>query len=447
NMQLGDIIPLLQSIFDQFQAFAGSKKQKLEMILAEEELEMDHDPEKILRIVSNLLSNAIKYTSEEGKVTFEVTSSRAAQDNTKQALILKVKDTGMGIAQEELPYLFDRFYQAGYVQQTGGGTGIGLSLTHELVQLMEGKIEVTSDLGQGSVFTVHLPITRNAEPGHLDVPFQVQGAIFGEVQSPVSEVIEGTDLPVALVVEDNQDIRKYLQFCLKGHYQVELAVNGQEGIEKALESIPEIIISDVMMPERDGFELSEVLKEDIRTSHIPIILLTAKSDVASRIYGLKHGADDYLAKPFNEEELIVRMQNLLQLRQKLQDRYKDLYGQPIENIAEKDVSKEDELMLNLKAILDENLSDPKFDIEELCKQLHISRSTLGRKIKALTGRSLNVYIRSLRLQKAKQLLLTTDLTVKEVGYEVGFFTSTYFSRTYLEEFGETPGKTRENQSI
>ncbi|MEL7122810.1 MAG: response regulator [Bacteroidota bacterium] len=254
------------------------------------------------------------------------------------------------------------------------------------------------------------------------------------------------DSPVALLVEDNEDIRHYIELCLQGNYRVIQAVDGQDGIEKALEHIPDIIISDVMMPEKDGFELCEVLKEDIKTSHIPIILLTAKSDVASRIYGLKHGADDYLAKPFHEEELLVRMQNLLEVRRKLQERYQNLYDLPAPKAQEKSPEKEDDFILQFKSLVEARIDDPDFEINELSESFHMTRTHLGRKIKALTGRSLNIYIRSLRLQKARHLLLTTDRSIKEIGYDVGLYSPPYFSRTYQEEFGESPKMTRENRN-
>ncbi|MEL7121270.1 MAG: ATP-binding protein [Bacteroidota bacterium] len=439
NMQLGDIMPLLKNIFDQFHAYAVSKQQKMKLISEIEKMEMDHDPEKILRILSNLLSNAIKYTPEQGEITFSILTNQTGQ------FIFSVKDTGLGIPEEQIHLIFDRFFQTSYSQHIGGGTGIGLSLTYELVKLLNGRIEVESEVGKGSTFTVYLPITKKALPAQTLDPGSIQKTILGFGETSPSQETVAEDLPVALIVEDNADIRQYLLMCLNGHYQVIQAENGKEGIDLALEHIPDIIISDVMMPERDGFEVCETVKEDIRTSHIPIILLTAKSDVASRIYGLRHGADDYLGKPFHEEELLVRMENLLALRKKLHERYLHVFDQPIIISKEKVPNREDEFILQFKEIIDDHLSDPKFEVEELCNKMHMSRSHLGKKIKALTGRSLNIYIRSLRLQKAKQLIITTNMPIKEVGYEVGFFNSTYFSRIYSEEFGETPSITRENR--
>ncbi len=445
DMQQGDIIPLLQSISKQFEAFAYSSQQQLEFNADVENLNMDHDPEVILRIVSNLLSNAIKYSPEKGLIKFSVSSGTHPAITTNQCLIMTIEDKGPGIPPNQLPYIFDRFYRADSpTKGTEAGTGIGLSLTLELVKLLDGKIEVSSQLGEGTTFQVFLPITQQAKPFQEEDSSKIQAAIFGKKGAFKKESPPADNLPVALVVEDNIDIAKYLQICLQGSYQLEFAQNGQEGINKALELTPDIIISDVMMPEKDGFELCDTLKEDIRTSHIPIILLTAKSDVASRIVGLKRGADDYLAKPFNEEELLIRMQNLLEIRRKLQERYQNVYEQPLPKVKTTNPNVEDAFILKLKDIFEEKMIDPEFNLDGLSKELGLSRSNLYRKIKALTGRSPAVYLRSLRLQRARQMLLSSELSVKEVAYDVGFSNPYYFSNSYSDEFGESPSNTRDS---
>lgn len=253
----------------------------------------------------------------------------------------------------------------------------------------------------------------------------------------------GDGLPLALIVEDDADITEYLRICLEDNFRTETAPDGQLGIDRALELIPDIIISDVMMPKKDGFELCEILKEDTRTSHIPIILLTARSDVHSRITGLKQGADDYLGKPFYEEELLVRMQNLLDIRKKLQERYHHLFDQSLPKAQASVPSKEDTFILSVKAVFGEKMDDPQFDVQVLSRALNLSRSQLRRKVKALTGRSLSVYLRSLRLRKARQLLLSSNLPMKAIAYDVGFSSPSYFSTCYAEEFGESPTNTRE----
>lgn len=441
NYQLSDIIPYLQNIYEQFEGFAQSDRQVLTFHTQTEALEMDFDAEKITRIVSNLLSNAIKYTPEGGTINFDIGTTE-----TPEMIQLSVSDTGMGIPADQLPHVFDRFFQASNNENaTRLGTGIGLSLTKELVNLMKGKIEVISVEGKGSTFSAWLPISRKASVQKSHRRAQLQTAIIGQ-HGPPKSPYSPTDpnLPIALIVEDNPNIAEYIAICLGKQYQLRMATDGQQGIDMALEEIPDIIVSDVMMPKKNGFELCHFLKEDERTSHIPIIMLTAKVDVDSRIVGLRQGADDYLAKPFHEEELLVRMQNLLSIRQKLQARYQNIYTQPLPKAIEETAPahREDAFILKLKEAFEVNMDNPDFDATALSKELYLSRSQLGRKVKALTGRSLSIYLRSLRLQKAQQLLHSTELSIKEIAYEVGFPTPNYFTTSYTEEFGKTPTDTR-----
>lgn len=445
NMEQGDIIPFLRNIFEQFKTYAQSKEQHLEFISALDKLEMDFDQEKILRITSNLLSNAIKFTPKEGQVLFSVAIGKKADIKSEQCLMLSIRDTGPGIPKDQIPFIFDRYFQVTSESKTSNiGTGIGLSLTLELVNLLHGKIEVNSQEGYGTTFQVYLPITNKAsaiDRMHLD---KIQETIFGRSQSPTRKQNSlAEELPLALLVEDNADIAQYIQICLEGNFQLEIASNGEEGITKALELIPDVIVTDVMMPKKDGFELLENLKEDIRTSHIPIIMLTAKSDIASRLKGLKQGADEYLSKPFHEEELLIRMENLLKLRQKLQERYQNTIQQSELKAEAISPSKEDIFLDHLHSIFEAHMDDPKFEIEQLSKKLGLSQSQLRRKVKAITGRPLSIYLRSLRLQKARHLLLTSELPIKSIAYEVGFQTPTYFTSSYKEEFGENPRVTRQ----
>lgn len=442
HLQFGDLVPFLKAIAKQFQVIANSKKQSLAFQTSEPSIGMAFDQEKMLRIVSNLLSNAIKYTPEKGQITFEVSVLSTEDKQIAPQLLLSVSDSGPGMREEELPLIFDRFYRATTNdQKLEIGTGIGLSLVQELVKLLDGTIEVKSELGTGTSFHIFLPITTEPTTNGQFQTIEIPQPILVPQEPMLIDKPSSLELPIALIVEDNPDVAQYLQICLQNEYKVLQAVNGQIGIDKALEVIPDIIISDVMMPEKDGFELCENLKEDTKTSHIPIILLTSKADVASRIVGLRQGADDYLAKPFHEEELLVRMQNLLNIRRKLQERYEDLYNKPLSTVAESSTDKEDTFIQNLKEVFDENMADLQFDLDGLSQALFISRSQLGRKVKALTGQSPAVFLRSLRLQKGRYLLLTSKLSVKEVAYEVGFSDPSYFSRSYSEQYGENPSIT------
>lgn len=441
NLVQSDILQYLSYILESFQSLAVGKDLHLHFIASEPEMRMDHDPDKILRIVSNLLSNAIKYTPEGGNVYLMADKIHSIFGPQLQ---IRVRDTGIGIPTDQLPYVFDRFYQVDdSTTRQGEGTGIGLALTKELIKLLEGDIRVESMPGKGSTFFVTLPIRQNATPAAVAQVSTVMSQAFESVK--VSTYLEAgeKDLPNLLLVEDNADVVQYLIACLEGLYQLNIAKDGQEGIEKAIETVPDIIISDVMMPQKDGFELCETLKTDERTSHIPIILLTAKDDDESRIHGLKRGADAYLAKPFNKQELVVRLEKMLELRQRLQERYRSMDAtKPANDLA---VQQEDEFIQKVRQAVEANLDDEDFGIVQLCRVVHLSRAQVHNKIKALTGFSTSIFIRNIRLHKAKQLLLQSDLNISQVAYEVGFHDPKYFSKTFLEAFGSLPGEFRKQQ--
>ena len=252
---------------------------------------------------------------------------------------------------------------------------------------------------------------------------------------------EQAERPTLLIVEDNPDVRLYLSACLEKHYQLLMAENGQEGVRRAIEQVPDLIVSDVMMPVKDGFELCDMLKNDERTSHIPIVLLTAKADFESKMTGLRKGADAYLPKPFEQEELLVRLEQLLILRKKLQERYRNLAADGPASASESP-EMEDDFIQKLRQEVMAHIAEDDFGVVHLQRALGISRTQLHNKIKALTGQSTTEFIRLIRLNKARELLQTTDLNVSEVGYEVGFSNPAYFSRIYAEAFGEAPRQTR-----
>ena len=325
----------------------------------------------------------------------------------------------------------------------GEGTGIGLALTKELVKLLGGKIEVSTEIGAGTEFQVWLPIQQEAEKGQPTFttangsPEKESGNLL--IVPETEPIIPETELPLALLIEDHEDVLQYLASCLQGQYRLEMATNGQEGIEKAIECVPDIIISDVMMPKKDGFEVVSTLKQDERTSHIPIVLLTAKADIESRLEGLEHGADAYLAKPFDKKELEVRLRKLIELRRQLQTRYGTLV--PIATGKEA-IPKEDAFLLKLRQIIEAHLEEPDFGISQLCRELGVSRTQLHRKLKALTGKSTSQVIRTIRMQKARELLQSSDLNISEVGYAVGYTSSSYFTQEFTREFGEPPSRVR-----
>ncbi|MEM6964976.1 MAG: ATP-binding protein [Bacteroidota bacterium] len=438
----GDIIAYLNSIVESFVYFAEAQRVNLVFTSDVDTLMMDFDKDKMLKIVSNLISNALKFTDEGGEVKVVTHVTR------HQKLLIEVSDTGIGIPPEAVPHIFDRFFQATTEElQKQIGTGIGLSLVRELVKLLHGTISVTSTVGQGTTFEVNLPINNNA-PTEKEFPkiASIQQAVDaytiwsqGEMAEVASTQKTSTEeLPTLLIIEDNQDIIAYLKTILAPLYNLRIATNGKIGVETATEVIPDIIISDVMMPIMDGFEVCNLLKNDERTSHIPIILLTARNEIQSKLEGLERGADAYLSKPFNKKELLIRLEKLVTLRKKLQARWAGFEVLPPSE--EKAVQIEDAFLQKLRQAVEDNLDDPSFGIPQLCKAVHLSRMQVHRKLKALSGQTTSHFIRLIRLQKAKSLMRSTDLNISEIAYDVGFNDPNYFSRTFAKEYGKSPSQ-------
>lgn len=437
NLVQSNIFPLIQYLARTFQSMAEARDIKLHFLYEVDEIIMDYDGGKVQQIISNLLNNAIKFTPEGGEIflTLEVQSD---------SLKMTIKDTGIGILPKDLDKVFHRFYQTKNEAFTGQqGTGVGLALSKELVSLMKGTIKVASIKEEGTTFIIVLPIEKNAtllrnNPDSSSTEFY---QILPN-QIPKNEFdssVMDSDLPSLLIIEDNLDIAQYITSCLEGIYKIEWAKDGQEGIEKAKFQIPDLIISDVMMPKKNGFEVCAILKNEITTNHIPIILLTAKVDDESKLQGLERGADAYLAKPFDKKELIVRLENLLILRDKLRNHYTN------EDISLSDtasLSPEEEFIFRVRDIIGEKMADDTFDSNQLCKDMLMSRSLLFLKLKAMTGFSASLYIRLLRLQRAKKILETSSLNVSQVAYEVGFKDPKYFSRLFSKQYGIPPSSVR-----
>jgi signal transduction histidine kinase/DNA-binding response OmpR family regulator len=418
DLRFENLLPLLKGMTFSFETLAETKKTQLVFESRLESAWLYFDCDKMEHVFSNLLSNAFKFTPEGGVV--KVAASLAESGEWLQ---IEVSDTGSGIEEEQLSRLFDRFYQGAEASRIGEpGTGIGLALAKELVELHQGKISVESRLGQGARFTILLPYGKDV------------------VLPQVAEAAELARENTLLLVEDNPDMRAFIRETLAGAYRVIEAADGQEGVEKAFEHIPDIIVSDVMMPRMDGLQLCDTLKNDERSSHIPIVLLTAKADIESRLAGLERGADEYLAKPFNREELLIRARNLLEGRRRLRERYASL--QPPEPTENKDLLIEDAFLQKIRGIVEERLSDVDFEIDKLARIVGMSRSQLFRKVKALTGQSPSIFIRNVRLQRGRELLLTTQMNVSEVAYEVGFSAPGYFSDAFMEAYGVRPSQVR-----
>ncbi len=445
EMIQGDVVNYLQYIIESFHSLAKSKDIRLHFLNKPEKLEMDYDPNRFRQVISNLLSNAIKFTPEGGNVYISL-------DKKDSFLEIKIRDTGIGIPSEKLPHIFERFYQTDSSStRMEEGTGIGLALAKELVHLMNGEISADSHFGKGSAFIILLPITNNCKK---EVILNFEGKPNTIAQQSNYEVSTNGNnghtnkLPLLLLIEDNHDVIKYLLSCLNNEYQIEIAYNGEQGIEKAKTLIPDLIISDVMMPLKDGFEVCQTLKSDQLTSHIPIILLTAKADISSKLAGLKRGADAYLPKPFNKEELLVRIDKLLELRRRLQAHYMALASGPTINDSSKESSEREKMesafVKKIRSIIEANHMESGFSVEDLCREAAMSNTQLYRKLKALTGQSANHFIRSVRLAKAKELMTNPELTIAEIAYDSGFSDPDYFSKLFKKETGQTPTEFRKS---
>ena len=479
--QRADMVSYLEYIVESFHSLAQNKGVQLHFIPEVEQIIMDFDEVRMQQIVSNMLSNAIKFTPEGGHV---YVSSNIHTDR----FILTIKDTGIGIAEADLPLIFDRFYQSdGTHTRQGEGTGIGLALTRELVKIMEGTISVKSKKGKGAEFEVCFPLMQisNFDETNQKTSLHTTNQIFetavrideGFLPALTTQVNKdkssSMERPHILIADDNEDVRAYLTACLNNDYVIEIAQNGQECEDLAFNTIPDLIVLDVMMPFKDGFEVCKKLKSDERTSHIPIIMLTAKADLDSRLDGLEQGADDYLTKPFNKNELLLRIRNLLELRRQLQQYYRSTLEASLQQdntpMAENplstsgsilhdakkesrnpsiplDNSLENAFVIKVRKAIESHLDFPDFDVEKLCRHLAMSHSQVHRKLSALTGLSATHFIRYVRLGKAKEMIKSSGYSIAAIAMDCGFNDPAYFSRVFKQEFGETPQGWREKNS-
>jgi signal transduction histidine kinase/DNA-binding response OmpR family regulator len=465
-----NIILFLKGTMASFEPVANKNELDLTFHAAEENIDLYFDPGKLEVVIFNLLSNAVKFTPAGGKITVTVSENAIRSANFPEGwLEISVDDTGPGLPREQLSQIFNRFYQSDSTYEHHlKGSGIGLAIAKELVELHHGEINVRSSEGKksGTEFILRFPLGDS----HLK-PEEIGGSskkIFeykkieeimplikiAEEQHDSGDVKTGTvvsnEIPatkkesehkeqeknIILVVEDNADFRDYIRESLEPLYIVEEARNGREGMQKAQKIIPDLIISDIMMPEFDGYALCRVLKNSIKTSHIPIVLLTAKASEENIVAGLQTGADDYITKPFNTKILGARIKNLIQLRRQLQlKRKREMTLQPVE-IAVSSV--DEQFYKELQDVIEKNLSDSEFNVEQLGKKLFMSRATLYRKIMALTGEPPLKFIRSYRLKRAAKLLEANFGNITEVAIEVGFSNIAHFSQCFREEFHQLP---------
>ncbi|MCF0052436.1 ATP-binding protein [Dyadobacter sp. LJ53] len=428
-----DLNSFLQDLAGSFIALFESRQITYRFTVPMQPIWVKADPDKLTRILSNLLSNAAKFTPAGGQVQF----SAFLEDVQIKTLGLRIiiQDTGIGIPSDQLPFIFDRFFQAdSSITRSYEGTGIGLALVKELVELHGGTISVDSAEQQGTTFILDLPLSL-AEQGSAQKALHTL-TDFSALPTPEAKPELAGQKAQLLIVEDNTDLRNYLVDCFAPVYRTLATDNGHDGYNLAVTHFPDLIISDIMMPGINGVELCRRLKTDERTSHIPIVLLTAKTSTTSKLAGLETGADEYLTKPFDRQELVMRVKNLLDSRKKLRERFgKQLVVQP----AEVTVTSIDEKFLqSVFATLEKNLSNADFDVRSFCQEIGVSQTHLHRKLTALLGQSANELIRSFRLKRAASLLSQQHGNVSEIAFMVGFTNPNYFTKCFRDQFGQTP---------
>lgn len=448
NTSREDIISFVKQIVHSFSSLAHRKNIEIETSvdprlrekLSNEGIHFYFDGDIVEKILTNLLSNAFKFTPSEGSIIVSLILS----EKEKDFLELKVEDTGTGIPPEKLPFIFDRFYQAddSNVRQFEG-SGIGLALAKELTKLHKGKIMASSLPGKGAVIICYLPFNKKIiSENKKMLPAEIQKNPLPDFEEDLLNKDEKENdkqgSPMVLVVEDQQDMRKYILEKLADTYKVIEARDGKEGLEKAIREIPDLVVSDVMMPLMDGFELCKLLKTDNRTSHIPVILLTARAEDSDKLTGLGSGADAYLIKPFNAQELIIRVHHLITVRNKMRIKFSDkLIIKPAEITV---TPRDKEFVQKLTYVVETHIGDPKFSIDQLSTEMTMSASQLNRKLKALINQSPQKFIRSFRMQRALELLKTNSYSVAEAAWKTGFEDQGYFSKVFKNYFGCLPSE-------
>ena len=478
-----NIIPLLKALTLSFTSYAERKRIILKFNSAEDEIIAYIDKDKIEKIITNVLSNAFKFTPEGGRieVTIKLPTPKSLVESVGLAGVqrppregtlksslsppgrgtegvgsvaeISIRDSGIGILKEKIPKIFDRFYQVdGSHTREQEGTGIGLSLTKELVELHKAKIDVESEEGKGTTFTISIPLgkehlkpeeiceeekEKEYEKELIDLSIE---EYVDRKEKHVGEIdyMEKSELPILLIVEDNSDVRNYIKNNLDEDYRIVEAIDGVDGWNKSIEQVPDLIVSDVMMPKMDGFKLCDKLKTDERTSHIPVILLTAKASSRDKIAGYETGADDYIMKPFETEELRARVKNLIEQRKRIHEHFRK-HG--LFEIEEKNITPVDRIFLQkVFDYINQRISDSSLSVESLVENLALSRSVLQRKILSLVGETPNELIRRTRLIRAANLIERNFGNISEIALEVGFNNPAYFSEAFKKQFGMSPSQ-------
>jgi len=443
----GNIVRFLREIYLSFQEHARARHIDYQFISQSEIVKVYYDRDKLEKVFFNLLSNAFKFTPDGGAIVLKVI-------NQKGVVGISVRDTGKGVPEGLQEQIFKRFYEKeASFRHSFKGTGIGLAVSRQLVEMHHGQISVESVEGQGAIFLVSLPKGKAHLNSDEIIPSfrdsedisSYRPAIATQLAGPEPEMVlagEVNDIkadkeaPLLLIVEDNVEVQAYIRETFEGHYRIKTASDGQEGLEKAINAMPDLIISDVMMPRMDGITLCSQLKTHLHTSHIPVILLTARTNYIFKLEGLETGADDYITKPFSPEELRLRVRNLLQARQRMREKFGRISRLEPAEVAV--TSADEQFLEQALRIVEQQIDNADFTVEDFARELAVSRPLLFVKIKALTDFTPNKLIKNIRLKRAAQLLSQQKLTVSEVAYQVGFRDPRYFSKCFRKEYGKTP---------
>lgn len=436
----GDIVQFVRQIAQTFSDLSEHKHIRYRFESATESRYADFDQDKLSKVMYNLLSNAFKFTPENGQVTVRL---RIVEQEGGEALEIRVEDSGIGIPPEAQQRVFERFYQhpmPGHIMNQG--SGIGLSIAVEFVKMHGGTIDLESDAGKGSIFTVTVPLRESLA---RVVPVQVTDVLPAEaavIDVDLSEGKAGKDKPLILLVEDNDEFREYLKEVFQKEYRILEAANGRTGLDMVLEHIPDLIVSDVMMPEMDGIELCRTIKTDRRISHIPVVLLTARAEDEQRLQGYQTGADAYVTKPFRLDILQVRISNLISQREQLQKQFQQHVEIRPSEVAVR--SMDEEFVNTAVKVVEENMANAEYTVEQLSEAMSMSRVYLYKKILSLTGKTPVEFIRIIRIRRAAELLEKSQLTVSEIAYQVGFNNPKYFAKLFKEEYQVLPTAYRRN---
>ena len=457
HLQAGqfDVVAFLKEIHESFAEHALKKKIDFQINASDEKIMLWFDWDKLDKVIFNLLANAFKFTNEGGQITIEIKREKpVVKTISDEEVLIRINDTGRGISKEHLKRIFDRFYQVEKAHDFQG-TGLGLSLSKGFVKLHHGKIKVESEEGKGTSFFIRLPMgnthlkrdemidaqenqisnSRHEKPISNEIHFNPE---FSETSEKETNLVLIGEKPVVLIVEDQKDVREYIKDCLGDSYIIFEAGNGIEGIKQVEEEEPDLIISDIMMPEMDGLEMTRKLKSELKTCHIPIILLTAKASQEQKLEGLEEGADSYIPKPFNRRHLQVRVKKLLELRKKLQETYR---GKLVIDEEENQISRMDKKFLNkISNIVEKHIDKEEISVEELSGMIGLSRVHLYRKVKKLTGMSVSEFVRSIKLRLSLELIKNSGKSISEIAYEVGFSSPSYFTKSFKEQFGISPSE-------